>query len=69
MWWGRLKGTGDVKLVKKIIDWNRMGVRSKERLKNRRRDEITNDLKKLNGETGANWSNADKPGKKRTKTV
>jgi len=38
---------GDVKLVKKIIDWNRIGVTTKKRLKKRRRDEIINDLKKL----------------------
>jgi len=25
------KGMGDVKLVKKIIDWNRMGVRTKKK--------------------------------------
>jgi hypothetical protein len=28
MWWGRLNGMGDVKLVKKIIDWNPIGVKN-----------------------------------------
>ena len=48
MWWGHLNGMAGVKLVKKIIDWNPTGLRAKGRPKNRRRDEIINDLKKLN---------------------
>jgi hypothetical protein len=35
------------KLVKKISDWNPIGVRTKGRPKNRWRDEVINDLKKL----------------------
>ena len=37
-----------VKLVKKITDWIPAGVRTKERVKNRRGDEVINYLKKLN---------------------
>ena len=29
-WWGHLSGTGDVKLVEKITEWNPTGVRTKE---------------------------------------
>jgi len=38
----------DMKLVKKINDWNAIGVRTKGRRKNRWRDEMVSDLKKLN---------------------
>jgi hypothetical protein len=37
----------DIKLVKKITDWNRIGVRTKGQPKNRWRDEEIKDLKKL----------------------
>jgi hypothetical protein len=37
----------DIKPVKKITDWNRIGVRTKEQPKNRRRDKAIKDLKKL----------------------
>jgi len=37
----------DIKLVKKITAWNSVGIRTKERPKDRRRDEVINDLKKL----------------------
>jgi hypothetical protein len=37
----------DIKLVKKITDWNPIGVRTKGQPKNRWRDEAINDLKKL----------------------
>ena len=42
-----------IKVVKKISDWNPIGVRTKEWTKNRRRDEVINDLKEL---TLRNWS-------------
>ena len=51
-----------IKLVKKISDWNPIGVRTKERPKNRWRDKVMHDLKKLNWETGANASKIEKPG-------
>jgi len=38
---------GDIKLVKKITDWNPKGLRNKGRQKNRWRDKETDDLKKL----------------------
>jgi hypothetical protein len=37
----------DIKLVKKITDWNRIGVRTKGQTKNSWRDEAIKDLKKL----------------------
>jgi len=37
----------DIKLVKKITDWSRIGIRTKEQPKNRWRDERIKDLKKL----------------------
>jgi len=37
----------DIKLVKKITDWNCIGIRTKEQPKNRWRDEAIKDLKKL----------------------
>jgi len=37
----------DIKLVKHITDWNPTGIRSKGRPKNRWRDEVINDVKKL----------------------
>jgi hypothetical protein len=33
--------------VRKITEWNPIGMRSKGRSKNRRKDEVRNDLKKL----------------------
>jgi len=45
--WGYLNGMEDVKLVKKITDWNPTGLRAKARPKNRWRDEVIKDLKKL----------------------
>jgi len=52
----------DVKLVKKITDWNAIGLRAKGRLKNRWREEVINDIKKLNCEMLANTSKVEKPG-------
>jgi hypothetical protein len=37
----------DIKLVKKITDWDPVGVRTKGRPKNGWRDEVMIDLKKL----------------------
>jgi len=45
--WGYLNGMEDVKLVKKNTDWNPTGLRAKARPKNRWRDEVIKDLKKL----------------------
>jgi len=46
-WRGHLNKMGDIKLVKKITDWNPAGLRTKGRTKNRWRDKETNDLKKM----------------------
>jgi hypothetical protein len=46
--WGHPKRMEDIKLVENITDWNPVGVRTKGRAKNRWRDEVMNDLKKLN---------------------
>jgi len=43
----------DKKLVKKITDWKAVGLRTKERPKNRCRDEAIYDLKKVKLR---NWS-------------
>ena len=43
----------DVKLVKKITDWNLVGVRTRGRLKNSCRDEVINNLKNIQMR---NWS-------------
>jgi len=37
----------DIKLVKKVTEWDSVGIRTKEQPQNRRRDEVINDLKKL----------------------
>jgi hypothetical protein len=46
-WWGHLNGMEDIKVVKKITVWKRIGVRTKGRPKNRWRDKVINGLKKL----------------------
>jgi hypothetical protein len=46
-WRGHLKRMEDVKLAKKITDWNPTGLRAKGRPKDRWRDEVINYLKKL----------------------
>lgn len=46
-WWGHLKRKEEMKLVKKIAEWNPIGVRTKGQPKNRRRDAVIYDLKKL----------------------
>jgi len=46
----------DTKLFKKITDWNRIGVRTKGRSKNRWIDEVINDLEKLKLRIGAKLS-------------
>jgi len=52
----------DTKLVKKVTDWNLIGVRTRGRPKNMRRDEVINNLKnnKLR-----NWSQIVKDRKAR----
>ena len=47
LFWGNFNRIEDIKLVKKIIDLNPIGVRTKRPTKNRWRDEVINDLKKL----------------------
>jgi hypothetical protein len=37
----------DVKLVKRIIDWNAIGIRTEGRQKKRCREKVINDLRKL----------------------
>ena len=51
-----------VKLGKKMTDRNPIGLRTKGRPKNRWRDEVINDLKKLNCEILANTSKVEKGG-------
>jgi hypothetical protein len=46
-WWGHLNRMGETKTVRKITKWNPIGMRSKERPKNRWKDEVLKDLKKL----------------------
>jgi hypothetical protein len=38
----------DIKPIKNIPDWNPIRVRTKGRQKNKWRDEVVNDLKKIN---------------------
>ena len=44
---GHLNRVGKTETVRKITEWNAIGMRSKGRPKNRRKDEVLNDLKKL----------------------
>jgi hypothetical protein len=46
-WWGYFNRLEDTKLVKRNTDWNRIGIRTKGRPKNRWRDEVINNVKKL----------------------
>jgi hypothetical protein len=46
-WWGHLNGMEKTKIVRKITEWNPIGMRSKGRPRNRWKDELLNDLKKL----------------------
>ena len=46
-WHGYLNRMEDIKLVKKITDWNPIGVRTKGQPMNRWRDEVLNDFSKL----------------------
>jgi hypothetical protein len=52
----------DTKLVKKITVWNPIGVRTKGWSKNRWKDEVINDLEKLNLRIGTISSKMEKPG-------
>jgi hypothetical protein len=45
-WRRHLNRMEDIKLVKKITDWNPIGIRTEGLPKNKRRDETINDLKK-----------------------
>ena len=46
-WWRYLNRMEDIKLVKKITDWKPLAVRTKRQPKNRWRDKVMMDLKKL----------------------
>jgi hypothetical protein len=46
-WWGYLNRMGKTKTPRKITEWNPIGKRSKGRPKNRWKDDVLNDLKKL----------------------
>jgi hypothetical protein len=46
-WWGHLNRMEKTKTVRKIMEWNPIGMRSKEHPKNSWKDEVLNDLKKL----------------------
>jgi hypothetical protein len=41
-WWGHLSSMEVTKLVKKITDWNSIGIRTEALLKNKWRDEAAN---------------------------
>ena len=45
--WGHPDRMEDMKLVENVTDWNPIGIRTKGRTKNRWRDEVISDLKKL----------------------
>jgi hypothetical protein len=45
----------DIKLVKKITEWDPIGIRTKEQPQNRWRDEVINDLMELKPRNCANW--------------
>jgi len=46
-WWGHLNRIEDIKLVKKITDWNPIGIRNEGRPKNKWRYKVINDLQKV----------------------
>jgi hypothetical protein len=46
-WWGHLNRMEETKIMRKITQWNPIGVRYKGRPKNRWRDEVLNNLRKL----------------------
>jgi len=46
LFWGNVNRIEDIKLVKKIIYWNPIGVRTERPPKNRWRDEVMNNRKK-----------------------
>jgi hypothetical protein len=46
-WWGHLNRKEEIKLVEKIAEWNPIRVRTKGQPKNRWRDAVIHDLKKL----------------------
>jgi hypothetical protein len=45
-WWRHINGMNDIKLVKEIVYWNRIGVITKGRPKIRWTDEVISGLKK-----------------------
>jgi hypothetical protein len=45
--WRHLSRMEDIKLIKEIIDWSPVGVRTNRRPKNRWRDEVIKELKKI----------------------
>jgi hypothetical protein len=51
--WAHLNGMEKTKRMRKITKWNPIGMRSKGRPKNRQKDEVLNDLKKLKAK---NWT-------------
>jgi hypothetical protein len=46
-WWGHLNRMVKVKTVRKIMEWNAIGMKYKGRPRNRWKYEVLNDLKKL----------------------
>jgi hypothetical protein len=60
-WWDILTGWRKTKTVGRNTEWHAIGMRSKGRSKNRWRDEVLNDLKRLNVK---NWTYLvkEKPG-------
>jgi hypothetical protein len=46
-WWGHLNGMEKTKTVRKIMEWNPIGMRSKGHPKNRWKDDVLKDLNKL----------------------
>ena len=52
-----------IKLVKKITDWNSIGIRTRGRPNNRWSDEVICDLKKVELRIGSSWLRIEKPGR------
>ena len=49
-WWGHLNRVGRTETVRKITEWNPIGMRYKGRPRSRWKDEVLSDLKELKEE-------------------
>jgi len=61
-WRGHMNRMEDTKLVKKITDWNPIGIRTKGRSKTRWSDEAINDFKKVKLRNWIQLVKDEKPG-------